>query len=609
MQVLRYILYFIWLSGGAIYAQSASEISLSDLSAFQDPPANWKIVGQVMSEMNKKDKLQTKAGSGILVNDSGKSNARDIATKMEHGDMDLELEFMMAKGSNSGIYLQGRYEIQLLDSWGKQRVNFGDCGGVYERWNEAAPAGREGFEGYAPRANVCRAPGLWQKLSISFQAPRFDGYGNKTSNARLLRVTLNDVVIHENLELTGPTRGAWGEEAARGPLRIQGDHGSVAFRNIGYRLYDRAPIKLGEMQFSRYFAEEYGQITTPVGLELKEKGKTEALTHEVTGETSKFALLFEGKLNIPVDGTYRFEFDFYGLGNFRLDGKPLVERAWRKRSLEVDLTKGTYPFELFYIKIDEWLPNGVALYISGPGIRRQPLHLPSSEPLSGLPQQMFIDYQAAPKLVRSFVDFREPGAENSHRITHAISVGLPGRLAYGYNLSNGALYQVWKGGFLDATPMWNSRGDGSSRALGSVIALADRPALALLANAQQAWPDSLPANAAYRPRGYRLDEAGLPTFRYDLYGGTVEDRLATGTSGSILQRRLQTQDVNGSLYHLAARGKDIVHQDGDYYRVDGRYFIRLPEKSPVKAQIRTVDGQQELLLPVTNNELLYEIVW
>jgi hypothetical protein len=90
---------------------------------------------------------------------------------------------MMAKGSNSGIYLQGRYEVQLLDSWNVVNVKAGDNGGIYERWNDDKPEGQKGYEGHAPRQNASRAPGLWQHIKISFQAPRFNATGQKTENA------------------------------------------------------------------------------------------------------------------------------------------------------------------------------------------------------------------------------------------------------------------------------------------------------------------------------------------------------------------------------------------------------------------------------------------
>jgi hypothetical protein len=102
-----------------------------------------------------------------------------LFTKTVYGDADLELDYMMAKGSNSGIYLQGRYEIQLLDSWGTVNPKSGDNGGIYERWDDSKPEGQQGYDGHAPRQNASRAPGLWQHIKISFQAPRFDGKGQK----------------------------------------------------------------------------------------------------------------------------------------------------------------------------------------------------------------------------------------------------------------------------------------------------------------------------------------------------------------------------------------------------------------------------------------------
>ena len=90
----------------------------------------------------------------------------------------------------------------------------GDNGGVYERWDESKPDGQKGYEGHAPRQNVSRAPGLWQHIKISFQAPRFEG-GVKVVNAKMLSVTLNGVLIQEDVDLTGPTRSSIAED---GPM-------------------------------------------------------------------------------------------------------------------------------------------------------------------------------------------------------------------------------------------------------------------------------------------------------------------------------------------------------------------------------------------------------
>jgi hypothetical protein len=151
---------------------------------------------------------------------TGTGGGCDIFTKQNFGDIHLELEFMIPKGSNSGIYLMGEYEVQILDSFGKRddKLTQGDLGALYS----AAK----------PPKNAAREPGVWQKFVIDFQAPTFEG-GKKVANAKFVKVTLNDVVLHENVEMKGPTPGGLtGKEAPIGPLMFQGDHGPVAFRNI-----------------------------------------------------------------------------------------------------------------------------------------------------------------------------------------------------------------------------------------------------------------------------------------------------------------------------------------------------------------------------------------
>src|SRR4051812_41471802 len=166
---------FCLLSCQQLRAQNA--VSLHDLSFFDNPSPNWKIAAGAQADITQDEVLTLKDGTGILVNLPGKKGAKDLFTKTIYGDADVELDYMMAKGSNSGIYLQGRYEIQLLDSWGTVNPKPGDNGGIYERWDDSKPEGQQGYDGHAPRQNASRAPGLWQHMKISFQAPRFDGNG------------------------------------------------------------------------------------------------------------------------------------------------------------------------------------------------------------------------------------------------------------------------------------------------------------------------------------------------------------------------------------------------------------------------------------------------
>ncbi len=149
-----------------------------------------------------------------------KSGGCDIFTEEKFGDLHLELEFMVPKGSNSGIYLMGEYEVQVLDSFGKadDKLTQGDLGALYS----AAK----------PPKNASKKPGEWQKFVIDFRAPKFAD-GKKVANAKFVKVVLNDVVLHENVEMKAHTPGGLtGKEAATGPLMFQGDHGPVAFRGI-----------------------------------------------------------------------------------------------------------------------------------------------------------------------------------------------------------------------------------------------------------------------------------------------------------------------------------------------------------------------------------------
>lgn len=201
------------------------------LELWRAPTGDWLIAGE--AAMNPKDHrlLTTTPGEGVLVNGAN-GRTHNLLSKAEHGDVEAHIEFMVSKGSNSGIYFQGRYEIQVLDSFGVESPKYHDCGGIYERW-----ANNRGFEGKAPKVNASKPPGEWQAFDVIFRAPRFDAAGKKTADARFIKVVHNGKVIHEDVAVTGPTRAAaFDDEKPSGPLMLQGDHGPVAYRNIVLKL-------------------------------------------------------------------------------------------------------------------------------------------------------------------------------------------------------------------------------------------------------------------------------------------------------------------------------------------------------------------------------------
>ena len=145
---------------------------------------------------------QWKAENGILLNPASGSN---IATDQLFNDFKLHIEFRYPKGSNSGIYLRGRYEVQIIDSKGMQPASI-YLGGIY------------GF--LPPTDMMAKDADEWQSFDI-------------TLIGRLVTLAVNGKTVICNQEIPGITGGALdSREGDPGPIMIQGDHGSVAFRNI-----------------------------------------------------------------------------------------------------------------------------------------------------------------------------------------------------------------------------------------------------------------------------------------------------------------------------------------------------------------------------------------
>jgi hypothetical protein len=193
---------------------------LSGWKLVQDPKYSKWVVGTAEVDPRDPARLITLPGTGQMINLGARyDDSINIYTAEKFGDCRIELEVMIPKGSNSGIFVSGEYEIQVLDSFGKEKPEAGDMGGVV------------GIA--APRVNAAKTPGQWQKFVIEYRAPRFDPAGEKLENARFLKVVLNGQTIHKNLELPNFTPSGLNEkEAPTGPLLLQGNHGFVAYRSI-----------------------------------------------------------------------------------------------------------------------------------------------------------------------------------------------------------------------------------------------------------------------------------------------------------------------------------------------------------------------------------------
>ncbi len=157
--------------------------------------------------------------------------AGDIATKEKFGDVQLHVEWSapaVVKGNsqgrgNSGVFLQGRYEVQVLDSYENPTYADGQAGAIYGQW--------------PPLANAARKPGEWQTYDIVFEAPKFDG--EKLVKPAALTVFLNGVLVQNHREAMGPTVyravAKYVPQPAEDSLALQNHGNPVRYRNIWIR--------------------------------------------------------------------------------------------------------------------------------------------------------------------------------------------------------------------------------------------------------------------------------------------------------------------------------------------------------------------------------------
>jgi hypothetical protein len=172
-------------------------------------PAGWKVENRYM---------EVKTGAG-----------GDIQSKEQFGSGQYHIEFWLpnmapATGqakANSGVFIQGQYEVQVLDSYGVKTLGWGDCGAIY------------GMK--APDVNANRPAETWQTFDIVFRAPKLDDKGNEIEKAKIT-VFLNGVLIHDNYTIPKFSPIALQQKGiAKGPIILQDHHCPIRYRNIWVR--------------------------------------------------------------------------------------------------------------------------------------------------------------------------------------------------------------------------------------------------------------------------------------------------------------------------------------------------------------------------------------
>lgn len=618
-------------------AQSAStasidlppqSLSLADLSAFSAPGANWRVAGTVVTDRATSPMLSTSPGTGVLVNQPSPTAHGSARTTWEHGDVDVSFDVMLPKGSTPMVLLMGRYGLQVSENWAAGAPTLSTIGAVAPRWDEGRGHGQEAFEGTLPRQNAGRAPGLWQHVEIFFRAPRFAA-GRKITNARFAKVSVNGVVVQENVQVTGPTRGAaYLDERSSGPLVVEGEHGGLALRNIRYKSYTGA-VDLAALRYRVYEGDVMDAAYASSHAPTRE-GTASAISGDVPVPQDKFAVAYDGTMTAPTTGKYRFALSLGWIGNDSLtrgasvgggvlsvDGKPVVKHSGAERRSygDVDLTAGSHMFSVSYYKNRaSYNRRDAGITVEGPGVQRQSLN-DESPGFGGGPgapiNPIMLEPDAEPLVLRSFVRHRD-----TKRVI-AASVADPRGVHYTYDLARGALLYVWRGPFLETTQMWHERGeDQTAEPVGSALTLPGSAGLAYLADAKATWPDSVDERQ-FKRNGYQLDRSGHPTFLYRVRNASVEDALRPAADGLSLRREVHVRAPAGAatdvLYVQLAQADHVTRQhDGSYVVGDRGYYITLPVNGE-RPLLRRTNGMDELLLPVRfvrgEASVAYSIVW
>ncbi|HSI75292.1 MAG TPA: family 16 glycoside hydrolase [Lunatimonas sp.] len=582
-------------------------MNFEDWKKFGTIPKNWKIVGGVNADWAHDDFLSTSPGTGVLVNAAQTKNSKHLVSGFEHGDIEVEFDYMVPKGSNSGIYLQGRYEVQIFDSWGKINPSFADAGGIYQRYDEAA---KLGFEGVPPRMNVSKAPGLWQHFKIIFEAPRFGSNGEKVKNAKFVQVFHNGILVQENVEVTGPTRSAlFEDERAEGPIMIQGDHGPVAIRDFKYKTFGSKSPEIKELRFS-YFEGKFQSGKDFVQLKPNQTGNLDKITWDLGHGNIDFGYVYSGNLETHEGG--EFTFSLVSVGNSSLyinGGEVLEDKNQFSRTVSLSLYQGSVPFKLLYHKNNQ--PGRrpqLGLFVEGPGLRRTSLHEKSSfvEPLPQKP--IFVEPSAEPEIVRGFFQ------HGDKKKTHTVSVGEPLKTNYTVDLQQAALLGIWRGGFLNTAPMWRQRGESQLMIPnGGLIELSGRPSIAKLESQDGVWPDSL-TTEQLQIQGYFLRPDRRPVFKYVIENIAIEDSLEPEDNGKFLSRTISYDNPNdvSNVWVRVVSGENIeMISTGVYIINNGQYYIKIAEDYLNDTVLRENAGGKELLIPINTEsaKIKYSLIW
>lgn len=205
---------------------------------YRDAFEQWESKGwrlrDVDLDLAEPTKLATWDGVGALVNDS--PDATDFVCKRDFGDGVYAARFFLAEGSEAEMWMCGAYAVRCAAPSRDGNVRVNRCGSIVGSVGDASSAPPD------PALDAWKGAGQWHELEVAFRAARFDATGAKTANARVERVTVDDVEVLRDVELAGPSKGASHAEAPRGPLVLRAK-GTIAMGGVRVK-----PLDLGRVE-------------------------------------------------------------------------------------------------------------------------------------------------------------------------------------------------------------------------------------------------------------------------------------------------------------------------------------------------------------------------
>jgi hypothetical protein len=177
---------------------------------------------------------------------------------------------------------------------------------------------------------------------------------------------------------------------------------------------------------------------------------------------------------------------------------------------------------------------------------------------------------------------------------------------YVFDNAIGTLSCIWRGPFVDATPMWLDRGDGSFRPLGEPIYLDNTPQLDILSNPTDKLPNTY-NDGEFKSRGYKIDQnTKSPIFHYLVKGMEIEDKTYADAISLSLRRSIKLKNPTAGATFRLVKAREIAKINDTTYLVDGAFYLETTDK----VSLLSVDGNQELRADIgTLGSVSYSLIW